>query len=287
MSIFYNEISDIMRGFGDCEVPLRESVLLVEKILHQQLCGILSLAIQLAVHRKKASGEQQISITQADFIYLMRKSPEKILRLQKHMKELVFRKRIQEMLSGRPVSLDEEEVAAGENCVRDLLDKHDEEKTRRLFRADRIALALSGAQYQQYNLARRTSFYCRNALSARFRAWLNVPPDVYISPHVMAILTYLAHETIATIVDFAILTRLNSANRTVDPHSRIAHSAISHQMLHLCPDVTQGRGSDGIKPITVQEINEGIRRHTFMTTGRNKGGKFRHAVKPEVRYLAL
>lgn len=44
-SIFFNEVSDIMHGFGDCEQPLRESVLLVEKILHQQMNGILAEAI--------------------------------------------------------------------------------------------------------------------------------------------------------------------------------------------------------------------------------------------------
>lgn len=34
-------------------------------------------------------------------------------------------------------------------------------------------------------------------------------------------------------------------------------------MLHACPEVTQGRGLDGIKPITVQEIHEALRRHAY------------------------
>lgn len=33
-------------------------------------------------------------------------------------------------------------------------------------------------------------------------------------------------------------------------------------MLHACPEVTQGRGLDGVKPITVQEIYEAVRRHS-------------------------
>lgn len=37
-------------------------------------------------------------------------------------------------------------------------------------------------------------------------------------------------------------------------------------MLHMCPEVTQGRGLDGIKPITVQEIHEAMRRHTMCAT---------------------
>lgn len=34
-------------------------------------------------------------------------------------------------------------------------------------------------------------------------------------------------------------------------------------MLHACPEVTQGRGADGVKPVTVQEIQEAIRRHAY------------------------
>lgn len=36
----------------------------------------------------------------------------------------------------------------------------------------------------------------------------------------------------------------------------------SFNMLHACPEVTQGRGLDGIKPITVHEIHEALRRHS-------------------------
>lgn len=45
-------------------------------------------------------------------------------------------------------------------------------------------------------------------------------------------------------------------------------------MMHLCPEVTQGRGQDGAKPITVQEINEVMRR--FMQTSSYKLGSFRN-----------
>ena len=100
----------------------------------------------------------------------------------------------------------------------------------------------------------------------------------------MTILGYLAHETIATIVDRAILVRLNSSNRIVDPYQRYSHTGITYQMMHLCPDVTQGRGGDGIKPITVQEINEALRRTTLMSS-RNVG-RFRNT-KPEMPILAL
>lgn len=266
-----------MHGFGDCDQPLRESVLLMERILHQQLTAILTDVIQVASQR----GDTKL--TQADFEYMMRRSPEKIYRLQKHLRDLGLRKRIQEMLSGKGTLHDESEVA-DRSSERDVLEKYDEERSRRLFRADRISQILTGAQYQQYNAAKRTSFYCRNQMSQRFRTWLSIPADLQITPHVLTILSYLAHETIAVIVDRAILVRLNSSNRLVDPYQRYSHTGITHQMMHLCPDVTQGRGGDGIRPITVQEINEAIRRTAFMSS--RTVGRFRNT-RPETPILAL
>lgn len=273
-SIFFNEVSDIMHGFGDCSQPLRESVALVEKILHQQLTAIMAEVIFL-------SSKRGTEITQGDFEFIMRRSPEKIFRLQKHLRDMGLRKRIQEMLSGKVTGMQEDlEPATNE---RDVPEKYDEEKSRRCFRADRISQILSGAQYQQYNAAKRTSFYCRNQMSQRFRSWLSIPADLHISSHILTILGYFAHETIAIIVDRAILVRLNSSNRIVEPYQRYSHTGITHQMIHLCPDVTQGRGADGIKAITVAEINEAMRRSALMSS-RNIG-QFRN-IKPELPILA-
>ena len=36
---------------------------------------------------------------------------------------------------------------------------------------------------------------------------------------------------------------------------------MSSAMMYACPEVTQGRGQDGVKAITVQEIQEAMRRH--------------------------
>lgn len=57
-------------------------------------------------------------------------------------------------------------------------------------------------------------------------------------------------------------------------------------MLHLCPEVTQGRGQDGAKPITPQEINEAMRR--FMQNNVHKLGYFRNERSVnETFYLAV
>lgn len=231
--IFYQEIADIMRGFGDCEHPLRESVLLVDKILLQQLRGILNEVLQLAVNRK---GRPEPS--QKDFEFLMQKNPVKVFRLQKHIRDLQRRRQIQNSIQNRPSSFSDELDVGGnmsdDDIDRDIPERYDEEKTRRLFRADRISQSLNGSQYMDYNTARRSSFCGRNstAIRSKLRIWLKAPADGMLSNQVYTILSYLAHETVAAIVDFAILTRLTSANRTVEPFGRITAASKCYIKIH-------------------------------------------------------
>lgn len=220
---FLQEFSDIMRGYGDCERPLRDSVILVEKIVIQQMRSILNDAINLAIERKGLPEPSQ-----KDFEHLMRKNPVKIFRLQKHIKYLEFRRRYNEMRTGKVTALAEDLDAdkSDEESMAEMAEKYDEEKVRRLFRADRVSLTLNGTQYTQFNESRKVSFHCRNSVHIRDKLHdlLKPPPEAKISMHVYTILGFLVHETIATIVDYAILTRLNSNNRTVDPFSRITSS---------------------------------------------------------------
>lgn len=219
--IFFQEISDIMRGYGDCDRPLRESVILVEKIVIKQMRSILNDVINLAIERK---GKPQPS--QKDFEFMMRKHPVKIFRLQRHIKELEFRRRYQDLLANRPTTFNEDLDEKSDDEPEEAPENYDEEKVRRLFRADRISLTLNGAQYSLYNEARRTSFHCRNSLGIRtkLRTLLNPPTETRISGHVFTILGFLVHETIATLVDYAILTRLNSNNRSTDAYNRVTTS---------------------------------------------------------------
>lgn len=289
VAIFSNEVSNIMRGFGDAELKHqnRDAVLLTEKIVNQQLRGILQEAIDVSVSLR---GKPQPK--PKDFEFIMRKNPVKIQRMKKYLKDLqFFKKRMKDMLGERYQSLDDDGIfdPSDEESDIDVPDKFDEEKTRRLFRADRISQILAaGAQYQEYNEARRTSFLCRNSntMKTRMRDWLRVPQEVVLSPKVLTVLAFLAHETIGTLVDYCILSRLNSLNRQVEPYDRVTSSGMSHTMLHLCPEVTQGRGADGVKPITVQEINEAMRRHTLLAT--RKYGMHRNiTINQKTPFLAL
>lgn len=282
-----SEISDIMRSFGDSDQPRMESVKLVEHILQQQLRGMFNEASLVAMKRKNNPCPSQ-----ADFEFLMRNHPVKIARMRKHLKDMRILKKFLSIRTGRPQDFmeDLDQQDSDEELGIDVpAEMYDEDRTRRLFRADRISQILSGQQYLEFNEARKTSFYCRHGekIKNKFRRFLDLPADLRIPTTTMNILAYFAHETIAVIVDYAILTRLNSSNRITEPFSRVTSTGASPAMMHICPEVTQGRGMEVVKPISVQEIHEGIRRFRQMTS--KKVGFYRSSCDNDFRrsFLAL
>lgn len=281
-----SEISDIMRSFGDCDRPRLESVKLVEHILQQQLRGMFNEASIVAMKRKNSPCPSQ-----ADFEFLMRNHPVKIARMRKHLKDMRILKKFLSIRTGRPQDFMDEfdNQESDDELSIDVPEKFDEERTRRLFRADRISQILTGQQYHEFNEARKTSFYCRHGekIKNKFHRFLDLPLDLRIPTTTMNILAYFAHETIAVIVDYAILTRLNSENRVTEPYSRVTSTGASAAMLHVCPEVTQGRGMEVVKPISVLEIHEGMRRFRQMTTKRM--GSFRSSCDADFKrsFLAI
>ncbi|XP_017041059.1 transcription initiation protein SPT3 homolog [Drosophila ficusphila] len=280
------EIADIMRSFGDSDQPIKTSVKLVEQILQQQLRGIFNEASLVAMRRK-----QNPCPSQADFEFLMRNHPVKIARMRKHLKDMRILKRFLSIRTGRPQDFmdDLEQQEEDEELAIDVHELHDEDRMRRLFRADRISQILTGQQYLEFNEARKTSFYCRHGekIKNKFRRFLDLPADLRIPTPTMNILAYLAHETIAAIVDYSILTRLNSGNRVTEPYSRVTSAGGSPAMMHVCPEVTQGRGMEVVKPISVPEIHEAMRRFRQMSS--RKIGRYRNSCDIDFRrsFLAI
>ncbi|EDV90879.1 GH23657 [Drosophila grimshawi] len=50
---------------------------------------------------------------------------------------------------------------------------------------------------------------------------------------------------------------------------RVTTAGGSPAMMHVCPEVTQGRGMEVVKPISVQEIHEAMRRFRQMSNRKN------------------
>jgi transcription initiation protein SPT3 len=219
--------------------------------------------------------------SQVDFEFLMRRNAGKVQRFRKYMRNVYKLKAEQKQgfgmnfLNKLPEDSDDEKE-----------DTYNPERTRRLFRADRISQILSPQKYDEFQKARTWSSNIRNKVEMQRKLveTLQIPKEIQDnSPETLEIIVFLAQETIATIVDYAILTRLNSDNHVTDPFS--ISSGITNNMLHLCPEVTQGRGEDGIKPITPQEINEAIRRVQSMSS-RRMGTAFR-SCEMKIPFLAL
>lgn len=203
------------------------------------------------------------------FYTLAPRNPIKLYRLRQHIRDLQIKRKYEELHHTRANILQQlskgdldtggaPQPSTDENAK--LEKRYDEEKVRRMFRADRISQQLNGEEYARYNDARQASFSSRSAprIRLRLRRWLGA--EYELSNEVFTLLSYLAHETVAVIVDYAILTRLDSDNRSNEPLERAVSTRSSHTLLHLCPEVTQGRGMDGLQPVTVAEVNEAMRR---------------------------
>lgn len=282
--IYFYEISQMMRGFGDADIPDKDSVVLVEKILIVQLKSIINEVVQSA---NKRCGEPAPS--KSDFEFLLRRNPIKLQRMKRYIKDLyefkkTNRKIHDELDPSSCVNEDEEEEQMSDS--EEVKEKYDEEKTRRIFRQDHMTQVMNQSQYKAYSDARKINL---TGLKANIRQWLSLAPDIKLKQTALEIISFLARETIATLVDFCILTRLNSSNRTVaNPFSRISSTSSSYEALHLCPEVTQGRGMDGMKSITVEEIREALRRHNFMATKKARMGMFRNSCNDyNIPYLAI
>lgn len=111
---------------------------------------------------------------------------------------------------------------------------------------------------------------------------LQLPKEIQDNLNCLEIIQFLALETIATLVDYSILTRLNSKTYPVMDQI-VVQSNLSNNILQLCPEVTQGRAFDGLKPLKVQEIQEAMRRFQLMKNKKKIG--FSHITK--AAYLAL
>lgn len=149
-SKIYDEIATLMRAFGDTshELQIRESVILVEKILIQQLRDIMDAVMNNAYKRTGSFVPAQL-----DFEILYRYKP-RLVRFQKYMKNIqkVACKNEQKHSSGNYDINFLNRIS--EDNSDDEPEIYDAEKIRRLYRADRISQILSVEKYEEFQKAR-------------------------------------------------------------------------------------------------------------------------------------
>lgn len=248
----------------------------------QQLRAIMHEAQNLAYRRSNAQIPSQL-----DFEFMMRRNPAKLQRFRKYLKSV---RRLKDMSGSSSAGLSflsrlststDDGTASGE----DEQEIFDPEKTRRLFRADRISQVLSPQRYEEYTKARSwaSNFQNKSDMMRKLVEILQLPREIQEQSLCLEIILFLVQETIATVVDFAILTRLNTDNQVKE--SFAISSNYTNNMLHLCKEVSEGRGQDGVKAITVQEIYEAIRR--VQSISNRRMGSSCRSTEVKIPFLAL
>ncbi|KAM3930524.1 transcription initiation protein SPT3 homolog [Leptodactylus fuscus] len=229
LTSFVPELQSMMFSLGDARRPLQETAVLVEDIVHTQLINLLQQAADVSQMR----GARVISAE--DLLFLMRRDKKKLKRLLKYM---VFRDYKSKVLKGIEEDDLEEKLAANTNSnkrqklAQDFLnsidqtgellalmedDEIDEVKQERMERADKQTRNMDSAQYAEFCESRQLSF---SKKASKFRDWLDCS-SMEIKPNAVAmeILAYLAYETVAQLVDLALLVKQDMSPKTSDPFS--------------------------------------------------------------------
>ncbi|XP_077173764.1 transcription initiation protein SPT3 homolog isoform X4 [Paroedura picta] len=227
-----DSIKKILFSLGDARRPLHESAVLVEDIVHTQLINLLQQASEVSQMR----GARVISAE--DILFLMRKDKKKLRRLLKYM---FFRDYKSKIVKGiEEDDLLEDKLGGGssgsinkrQKIAQDFLisidqtgellslfedDEVDDVKQARMERAERQTRMMDSAQYTEFCESRQLSF---SKKASKFRDWLDCS-SMEIKPNTIAmeILAYLAYETVAQLVDLALLVKQDMAPKAGDPFS--------------------------------------------------------------------
>nr|KAF6508373.1 SPT3-like protein, SAGA and STAGA complex component [Rousettus aegyptiacus] len=223
-------IKKILFSLGDARRPLHETAVLVEDVVHTQLINLLQQAAEVSQLR----GARVISAE--DLLFLMRKDKKKLKRLLKYMFFRDYKSKIvkgideddllEDKLSGSNNVNKRQKIAqdflnsidqTGELLAMFEDDEIDEVKQERMERAERQTRIMDSAQYAEFCESRQLSF---SKKASKFRDWLDCS-SMEIKPNVVAmeILAYLAYETVAQLVDLALLVRQDMVAKAGDPFS--------------------------------------------------------------------
>ncbi|XP_053314457.1 transcription initiation protein SPT3 homolog [Spea bombifrons] len=224
---FAPELQSMMFSLGDARRPLYDTAVLVEDIVHTQMINLLQQAADVSQMR----GARVISAE--DLLFLMRRDKKKLRRLLKYMG---FRDYKSKILKGIEEEDMEEKLNSTANAnkrqklAQDFLssidqtgellalmedDEIDEVKQERMERAEKQTRSMDSTQYAEFCESRQLSF---SKKASKFRDWLDCS-SMEIKPNAVAmeILAYLAYETVAQLVDLALLVKQDMAPKTCDP----------------------------------------------------------------------
>ncbi|KAM8858445.1 transcription initiation protein SPT3 homolog isoform 2-T2 [Spinachia spinachia] len=234
---FIPEIQSMMFALGDARRPPPETAALVEDIVHTQLITMLHQACEGASLR----GSRVIS--PEDILFLMRRDKRKVARLLKYLQFRDFKSRLLKSLEDEDLPQETDRATgapgpvAGGNHRRQRLAQDfllwldqtgellslaerrewDPVKQERMERLERQTRAMDQTQYAEFCESRQLSFAKK---ASKFREWLDCSTlELKPTSITMEILSYLAYETVAQIVDLSLLVKQEMTAKT---------NAISH-----------------------------------------------------------
>ncbi|EZA59416.1 hypothetical protein DMN91_002298 [Ooceraea biroi] len=269
---YTQEIRQMMHGFGDSNEPLLESAKVIEDVVLQQMKTIVRRACEIADRR--ASSKKNSVISGEDILFLLRKNKMKLRRLMKYLELKELGCSVQKMMTtdvpqNMIVESDEIDGTKKKMPFQSFLEQIDntgelfestfavdEVKQRRCIRADIAARSMDEVRYMKFSKARRVSFANKN--QHKFNDWICVGGDVTLSKQAYTILSYLAYETVAEIVDLTFLVRQ-------DQSKLHGGDAIDRQRLSYVNPITYKpyyhKNVYVAKPLTPSEITEALRRY--------------------------
>uniref|UniRef100_A0A1B6KUW1 Transcription initiation protein SPT3 homolog n=1 Tax=Graphocephala atropunctata TaxID=36148 RepID=A0A1B6KUW1_9HEMI len=289
---FVNEIQMMMFGLGDSATPLLSTAIVVEEIVLQQIILIISQAEDVAESRGVDGIHPQ------DILFLMRKDVHKLQRIVDYIG-------FKEMKRGVVSSLNEGDMPGLDGlsstmvegcweskrritCVQFLqslgidLERQsaiDTVKNERLMRNDLRAQTMTPKMYEDFSYSRRTTFVSARFSNSRFLDWIkeNCPdcPVHKLRSFSAEMLGYLAKETVAHIVDLALLLRQDMGVTPTDPFSRAQQTSLPFETFGA-----SHRQLEGPPPISPDEVREVLRR--FYSTHLGPWGAFSSNLNPAV-----
>lgn len=230
-SSFIPELQSMMFALGDARRPLQETAALVEDIVHTQLITLLHQACEGAALR----GSRVISAE--DIIFLMRRDKRKLARLLKYLQFRDYKSKLLKSMEDEDPQPDSERWGSGSGSsggaqrrqrqaqdylmwidqtgeLLALVEKPelDSVKQERLERLERQTRNMDPAQYSEFCESRQLSFAKK---ASKFRDWLDCS-SLELKPNTVAmeVLSYLAYETVAQIVDLALLVKQEMTAKT-------------------------------------------------------------------------
>uniref|UniRef100_A0A8C9FPS6 SPT3 homolog, SAGA and STAGA complex component n=1 Tax=Pavo cristatus TaxID=9049 RepID=A0A8C9FPS6_PAVCR len=202
---------------GDARRPLHESAILVEDIVHTQLINLIGFVVlgsmRYRFQRIISCNDLLISVQTLRkanlpnnlFLFITYLCVDKFSSNNTNKRQ----KLAQDFLN----SIDQ----TGELLAMFEDDEIDDVKQERMERAERQTRLMDSVQYAEFCESRQLSF---SKKASKFRDWLDCS-SMEIKPNAVAmeILAYLAYETVAQLVDLALLVKQDMTPKAGDPFS--------------------------------------------------------------------